>query len=186
MFKYVNYTTYEDEYTTHEFTEINEKCKVHRFDVPYVSVECETEEDFTELMATQHPNIEATEISMDEFSDMVQHSDQVQRMYNRANELYTSKMNPANIRYPASERETWPQQVAEAETYLDTGVAGEMITALAAANGMSIDAYANGVIANKAEYDSKATQAMSDKTEFLKELKAEVGIFGDTLASWAN
>lgn len=80
MFKYVAYTKVTDEFTTHEFREMNEKCKVNRFDVPYVSVEFENAADFTELMANQNPLIQATEITQQEFDIAVYNSAQMQRV----------------------------------------------------------------------------------------------------------
>ncbi len=188
MFKYVSYTPFTDAHTTHIFNELNDKCKVNRFDVPYVSVEYTDESDFTELMASQIPEIGATEITSAEFNDLIQHSDQVQRMYNRANEKYFNLMHPVNIKFPAVERETWVTQIEESNEYIANGTEGTMITALAAAAGVSIDVYANAILANKAEYDQFAADGAVDKEAFLTGLKESVGIFREAgaVGSWVT
>ncbi|MFA7029992.1 MAG: hypothetical protein WC179_06965 [Candidatus Cloacimonadaceae bacterium] len=80
MFKYIAYTKVIDEFTTHQFIEIDDRCQVNRFDVPYVSVEYENESDFVELMAYQPVVINATEITKEEFDVAVYNSAQMQRV----------------------------------------------------------------------------------------------------------
>ena len=177
MFKYISYTPVEDEYTTHEFNELNDKCKVHRFDVPYVSVEYEKEEDFTALMAAQLPAIEATEITKIEFEDLVQHSDQVKRMYEVVNATYSKELSPISVKYSEEERATWPSQTAEAYAVKDgTATYTPYLTALAEDDGITLEAAADRILGNKNEFDTYSSQCLTRKWNALKILKEEVGL----------
>ena len=177
MFKYVRYTPFTDQYTTHEFNEKNDKCKVHRFDVPYVSVECDNEADFNALMAYQNPIINATEIDKAQFTDLVQHSDQVKRMYNVVNEQYSSELAPYSVRYSEEESMTWAAQVAEANAVL-TGTAAETpyLTALATDRTVTLEQAAHNVLENKTAYDTYSAKALTRKWNSLAALKREVGL----------
>lgn len=177
MFKYVTYTPMTDQYTTHEFNELNDKCKVHRFDVPYVSVECENEEDFAELMAAQFPAIQPTEVTKDAFFDMVQYSDQYLRMLDMANEQYKKEMEHIASKYTEEERSTWPSQVEEARKVKDgTTEPTPYISALSKSNGSTLDEAADIVLGNKKAYDDYAAAALSRKWDALDALKEKVGL----------
>lgn len=188
MFKYVQYTPFTDAYTTHIFNEKDDTCVINRFDVPVVSVECETERDFTGLMVYQSSDINAVEITLGEFNEMVKNSDQVQRMYNVANGKYFNSMHPVNTKHSATERETWVTQVAESNKYFEDGTVGTMIGALAAALDTSVSRYASYILANKAEYDQFASDGAIAKESLLSSLKEEVGIFpeDDVMTSWVT
>ena len=177
MFKYVRYTPMTDEHTTHVFNEKDDKCKVHRFDVPHVSVECQKEEDFTELMAYQNPLITAVEIDKIEFEDLVQHSDQVKRMYAVVNEQYSRELQPISAKYSKEERETWPSQTAEANAVKDgTATDTPYLSALAHDEGITLEQAADRILANKAEYDQHSSESLTRKWNTLTELKEEVGL----------
>jgi hypothetical protein len=177
MFKYVKFTPFTDEYTTHEFIEWDEKCKVHRFDVPYVSVECATEADFTELMGKQTPSIEALEITQAEFVDMVQHSVQVKRMYDVANEKYVNECAAITAKYTQEEISTWGVQVDEAEAVkAGTATATPFLSALAADEGITLVQAADKILALRDANASYTANALTNKWNTLKALKAEVGL----------
>ena len=177
MFKYAKFTPMTDAYTTHGFNEIDDKCKVHRFDVPYVSVEYSNEVDFTELMAAQNHIIEAIEISKIEFDGLVQHSDQVNRMYDVVNAQYTKDLKTISEKYSQEERDTWSSQIAEANAIKD-GIATDTpyMTALATDEGITLVQAAGIVLANKNAYDNYSAGALTRKWESLGLLKGEVGL----------
>ena len=177
MFKYVSYTPMTDAYTTHIFNEKNDKCKIHRFDVPYVSVEYGEEDDFTELMAFQKEFINATEIAYEQFSDLVEHSAQVRRMYDVANEQYKNDMRPMTSKYSSEEISSWLAQTAEAKAVLE-GTAAETpyLDAIVSDTEMTHMEAAQKVIADKSEYDTFDAAAISAKRIKLNELKKEIGL----------
>ena len=177
MFKYVRYTPFTDEYTTHEFTEVDDKCKVHRFDVPFVSVECSTEDDFASLMSSQNPSIEAVEITKEEFYDMVQNSDQIKRIYEIANAQFAKEMQIISEKYSQEERDTWPVQTEEAKAVkagLQTST--PFLDALSKEDGLTLDEAADKVLAKKTEYSEYSSACMARKWETIRKLKAEVGL----------
>ena len=177
MFKYISYTPFTDEYTTHEFNELNDKCKVHRFDVPYVSVEYEKEADFTALMKAQNKNISAVEITREAFFDMVQYSDQYKRMRDVANEQYQKEMKGISEKYTAEERDTWSSQVAEAKKVKEgTSDATPYVSALSVSDGITLNEAADIILGNKTTYDDYAAGALSRKWDTFNELTAEVGL----------
>ncbi len=177
MFKYVSYTPFTDQYTTHIFNEKDDKCRVHRFDVPYVSVECESEEAFAELMAYQISDINAAEITYEQFEDLVKHSDQVLRMYDVANEQYISDMKPMNEKYSQEEISSWPAHVSEANAILNgTAADTPYIDAIANDTGLTREEAAQKVLDDKSEYDTIDAAAISNKRAKLNELKKEVGL----------
>lgn len=178
MFKYVRFTPMTDEHTTHAFNEIDDRCKVHRFDVPYVSVEYKNEADFTELVAAQNSIIEAIEITQAELYDIVQHSDQVKRMYNVANEHYQKLMMPITSIYTQEERDTWMSQYDQSLEYMDTKdeSIAPMIVTLAAGDGLTTEEYASLILTRKSEFDAYSASALSEKRIMLYALKAEVGL----------
>ncbi|MDD5406021.1 MAG: hypothetical protein PHE73_03645 [Sulfurovaceae bacterium] len=176
MFKYVTYTPATDQYTTHSFAESNDKCKVHRFDVPLVSVECENESDFNELMASQNPIIQAIEITKEEFASAVSDSAQVQRMYDRANELLKNLMKPISNKYCKEERDTWDSQKEEANAILAGATNTTILGTLATAEGATIQEFAQAVVSNRANFEALSANALVQKRAFLAELKAEVGL----------
>jgi len=177
MFKYVRYTPMTDPYTTHEFNELNDKCKVHRFDVPYVSVEYEKEEDFNELMDSQLPAIEALEITKIEFEELVQHSDQVKRMYDVANAQYSKEMEVISSKYSQAERDTWHSQVEEAEKVKEgLSIDTPYLSALAKDEGITLSQAADRILNNKTAYDAYAAECLTRKWNTLAELKEKVGL----------
>ena len=177
MFKYVKYVPFTDEFTTHEFLGKNEKCKIHRFDVPYVAVECESEADFIELIAYQNVSIEATEVTHAEFADMVQLSAQVKRMYDVANAQYAKECESIKAKYTQEEIDTWPVQIAEAESVkAGTAVLAPYLDALAADEGITLDAAADKILSLRDENAAKTAAALGRKWQKLKELKTEVGL----------
>ncbi|MDM5264670.1 hypothetical protein PF327_10735 [Sulfurovum sp. XTW-4] len=177
MFKYVRYTPMTDEFTTHTFNELNENCKIHRFDVPYVSVECSTDADFAALMASQNPIIEAIEITQAEFSDMVQHSIQVKRMYDIANEQYTKECAVITSKYTHDEISTWSVQVAEAEAVkAGTAISTPFLDALATDESITITAAADKILLLRDQNAVYTAGCLARKWSTLKALKAEVGL----------
>jgi len=177
MFKYVRYIPITDENTTHVFNELNEKCKVNRFDVPCVSVEYENEADFSEIMEYQGDSIEAVEITKEEFSELVQDSDQVKRMYDVANEQYQNETKPISRKYSQEERDTWPSQVAEANAVkMGNTSATPYLTALANDGNITIEASAEMVLAKKEQNDIYASSCLARKWATLASLKKEVGL----------
>jgi len=177
MFKYVSYTPMTDAYTTHEFNEKDDKCKVHRFDVPYVSAECESEEDFLDLMAYQNPLIEAVEITKVEFEDLVKHSDQVSRMYDVANEQYRKDLEPVTKKYSQEEMNSWPVQSIEANAIISGEEADTpYLDALALDEDITVEEAAAKVLLNKSEYDNADAVAQTSKRKTLSELKMKVGM----------
>ena len=177
MFKYVSYTPMTDAYTTHEFNENDDKCKVHRFDVPYVSIECESEEDFVELMAYQKPFIGAVEITKEEFTELVQYSDQVKRMYDVVNGEYEKDLRPVSVKYSKEERDTWPSQIAEANTVKEgTATDTPYLSALALDESITLEQAADRVLGNKVDYDAHSSQSLTKKWNALAVLKSEVGL----------
>lgn len=176
MFKYVAYTKVTDEFTTHEFREQNEKCKVNRFDVPFVSVEFENAADFTELMANQNPLIEAVEITKEEFAIAVSNSVQALRMYEVANELFKQLMKPISDKYSKEERDTWQNQIEEARAILGGATQTTILGTLAASEGSTIQDFAQAILDKKADYEALSANALAQKRAKLAELKAEVGL----------
>ena len=177
MFKYVSFTPFTDEYTTHVFNEKDDKCKVHRFDVPYVSVEYTNKSDFTELMGCQNQDIGAIEITKEEFVDLVQHSDQVQRMYDVSNVQYSGEMKIISEKYSQEERDTWPSQTAEATAVKEgTTTVTPYLSALAADENITIEQAADRILNNKTAYDSHASDCLTRKWATLTTLKSEVGL----------
>lgn len=177
MFKYVKFTPFTDEYTTHEFIEWNEKCKVHRFDVPYVAVECGTEADFTELMGKQSPLIEALEVTKEVFYDFVQHSVQVKRMYDVANDQYKKECGVITEKYTQEEIGTWSVQVSEAEAVkAGTAVPTPFLDALSADEGITLSQAADKILGLRDANAAYTANALTNKWNTLKALKAEVGL----------
>jgi len=177
MFKYIKYTPMTDDYTTHIFNEVNDKCKVHRFDVPYVSVEYTDEADFTALMAAQNIIISATEITKIEFSDMVQLSDQVKRIYETANNQFSIDMKVISEKYMQEERDTWSIQIEEANAVkAGTAVSTPFLSALSIDEGISIDEAANKILAIKSDYSIYSSECLKRKWNTVTALKTEVGI----------
>ena len=177
MFKYVSYTPMTDAYTTHIFNEKDDKCKVHRFDVPYVSIECDNEADFNALMAYQNPIINATEIDKTQFTDLVQHSDQVKRMYDVANEQYAKDMKAVNNLYTQDEIDSWAMQVAEAKAVKDgSKEVTPFLTAFSSDRGISLSNAADEVLAKSKEYSNFSASKLKLKRATVKKLKAVVGM----------
>jgi len=177
VFKYVSFTPITDEYTTHIFNEKNDKCTVHRFDVPYVSVSFEDESDFTELMAYQNPDIGASEITKEAFESLVLHSDQVNRMYAVVNDQYSKDLLVVSNKYCQEERDTWPAQTEEAHAVKDgTATETPYLTSLSEVEGISLEQAADKVLGNKAEYDEHSSAALTKKRDALSALKSEVGL----------
>lgn len=177
MFKYVKYVPFTDEHTTHEFLEKDERCTLHRFDVPYVSIECDSEEGFMELMAYQNASIEATEITQAEFADMVQHSTQVKRMYDVANEQYVKECAAIKSKYTQEEIDTWNIQIAEAEAVKKKLTAPTpFLDALAEDESITLDAAADKILYLRDQNATYTAAALARKWQKLKELKAEVGL----------
>lgn len=177
MFRYVKFTPFTDEYTTHEFIDLDEKCRVHRFDVPYVSVECATEADFIELMSKQSPLIEALEINKEVFYDFVQHSAQVKRMYDVANDQYVNECKAITSKYTAEEIATWPEQVEQARSVKAGQTVGvPHISALAADDGITLVQAADKILALRDFNVDYTANALTHKWVKLKALKAEVGL----------
>ena len=177
MFKYVKFTPFTDEYTTHEFIDWDEKCRVHRFDVPYVAVEYDVEADFTELMTKQSPLIEALEVNKEVFYDFVQHSAQVKRMYDVANEQYKKECAVLTVKYTQEEINTWGVQVAEAEAVkVGQAVATPFLDALVADEGILLSAAADKILGLRDAYAVYTANALTNKWNTLKTLKAEVGL----------
>jgi len=177
MFKYVSYTPMTDDYTTHVFNELNDKCKVNRFDVPYVSVEYTDDKDFSDLMLHQNTAIGAVEITKEEFEDLVKHSDQVTRMYAVVNEQYISDLSAISAKYSQEERDTWPAQTVEANAVKEgTEVETPYLTALSEDENITLEQAADSVLSNKAEYDQYSSESLTRKREQLAVLKSEVGL----------
>ncbi|DAB40296.1 MAG TPA: hypothetical protein CFH81_08865 [Sulfurovum sp. UBA12169] len=177
MFKYVRYVPFADEFTTHEFLEKNEKCKIHRFDVPYVSVECGTEADFAALIVYQNPLIEATEILKEEFAEAVRESLQVKRMYDIANEQFVKECVVISEKYTQEEVSTWGIQVAEAEAIkANTAVATPFLDALAQEDNITIEQAADKILSLRDQQSAYTAAALARKWQVLAELKAEVGL----------
>ena len=177
MFKYIAYTPFTDDYTTHIFNELNDKCTIHRFDVPFVSVEFNDIEDFNALMAYQNTLINASEVDYDTFAGVVKDTAQYYRMKEIANDQYTLDMSPISQKYTPEERDTWPSQAAEANAVKE-GSATETpyLTALAESDGTTVQEAADKILANKREYDEYAASALSRKWVTFDDLKNEVGL----------
>lgn len=177
MFKYVRFTPFTDEYTMHEFMSFNEKCKVYRFDMPFVSVSCESEADFLELMGYQNALIEAMEITQAEFADMVQHSVQVKRMYDIVNDQYVKECGIITAKYTQEEISTWGTQVAEAEAIKAGSTAPTpFLSALALDEGSTLLQVADKILGLKDANAAYTANALANKWAKLKSLKAEVGL----------
>lgn len=177
MFKYAKYTPATDEYTTHIFNEKNEKCTINYFSVPFVSIECENEGDFAELMAYQNVIVKAVEITKEEFNDAVQYSNQVRRMYTVANNQFIKDMEPIFMKYSNEEVATWGSQVDEAKK-IKNGNKEEspFMDALVANEGIDHDKAADKILKNKTSYDTFASSCLVQKWETLAKLKGEVGL----------
>ncbi|MFA6692027.1 MAG: hypothetical protein WCR98_08625 [Saccharofermentanales bacterium] len=177
MFKYAKYTPITDEYTTHIFLDAGEDTKINRFDVPYVSIECNTQADFDSLMSIQSTVINATEITQAEFAEAVKESAQVKRMYDVANEQYVKECESIKSKYTQEEIDTWPVQMAEAEAVkAGTATLTPYLDALAADDGITLTAAADKILSLRDENAAKTTAALGRKWQKLKELKAEVGL----------
>lgn len=177
MFKYIKYTPMTDDHTTHIFNEINDKCKVHRFDVPYVSVEYTDKADFAALVATQLPAIEAVEITKVEFADIVQYSDQIKRIYSVANEQFASDMKAISEKYTQEERDTWSIQVEEANAVkAGVTISTPFLSSLAADESITLMEAADKVLSIKSEYALFSSQCLARKWVKVSELKSEVGV----------
>lgn len=178
MFKYIKYTPITDEYTTHSFNDVNDKCKLHRFDMPYVSVEYVIESDFGELMAAQSTNIQAIEITKVEFEAAVKDSAQVKRMYSVANEYYKELMQPITSIYTEEERATWMSQFNQSTDFMvaRNELVAPLIVALAIGDGVTTEQYATLILRKKSEFDAYSAQALALKRGKLYELMAEVGL----------
>lgn len=178
MFKYVRYTPVADEYTTHIFNEMSDKCKLHRFSIPYVSIECENEDDFSELMQSQESKISTEEITKEMFAEAVLHSEQVLRMYDVANYIYVDMMKPITSIYTQEERDTWMSQFNESKLFKETGDEAEapMVVSLANVDGVTADEYATLILEKKVEFDQYSAYCLGIKREKLTSLKAEVGL----------
>lgn len=176
MFKYIKHTTVTDEYTTHSFNELNDKCKLYRFDVPFVSVQYELESDFTELMLSQNANIKAVEITKLEFEEGVKNSAQVTHVYNVANEQFISDMASISTKYTQEEISTWATQVEDARNYLSNATASPLLSALALEDKITLTEAANLLIAKRTDYSGLSAWALGRKWDKVRELKLEVGL----------
>lgn len=177
MFKYVRYTPFTDEFTTHEFLEMNEKCKIHRFDVDIVSIEYDSEEDFNELLTDQIPEINATEITKEEFAEAIKESLQVKRMYDIANEQFVKECALISNKYTQEEVSTWGIQVSEAEAIkANTSVATPFLDALAQEDNITIEQAADKILSLRDQQSAYTAGALARKWQRLAELKAEVGL----------
>ena len=177
MFKYVRYVPFADEFTTHQFNESNDKCKIHRFDVDYVSVECESEADFIELLAYQNPAINAMEIIKEEFAGSVKNSAQVKRMYDIANEQFVKECALISNKYTQEEVSTWGIQVSEAEAIkANAAVATPFLDALAQEDNITIEQAADKILSLRDQQSAYTAAALARKWQRLTELKAEVGL----------
>lgn len=177
MFKYVRYTPFTDEFTTYQFNNINDKCTLHSFDVPFISVEYTDGMDYTELLTAQNPLINAVEITKDEFEAAVRDSSQVHRMYDIANEQYRQECSVLTAKYTPEEISTWAVQVAEAEAIkLGQIVATPFLSALAVDDGITIAQAADKILMLRDANANYTAGALSNKWTRLKALKAEVGL----------
>jgi hypothetical protein len=177
MFKYVKYIPVTDAHTTHVFNELNEKCKVHRFDVPCVSIEYTDEKDFTELMASQNKDIVAVELQKAEFIALVKHSDQVKRMYDVANDDFKREMKLLLGKYTQEEINTWSTQVEEA-MQIKNGLPGEtpFLLSLSGEENITVSEAAEKILMSKKAYATHSADCLKRKRNTVKKLKAEVGI----------
>ena len=177
MFKYVRYTPFTDEFTTHRVNELNAKCRIHRFDVDAVSIECESESDFAELLAYQNTAIKAIEISKEEFAEATRESLQVKRMHDIANEQFIKECATISEKYTQEEMSTWGIQVAEAEAIkANTAVATPFLDALAQKDNLTIDQAADKILSLRDQQSAYTAAALARKWQRLTELKAEVGL----------
>ncbi len=76
--------------------------------------------------------------------------------------------------YCAEERETWPQQQAEAEAYQATGDSGQcpLLSQFASARGISIDLLAAGILENVASFKESGGQVMGQMYALLDQVNA--------------
>lgn len=177
MFKYARYIRVVDEFTTHEFTELNEKCKVNKFDVPYVSVECANESDFLELLENQNPIIAAVEILKEEFAVGVENSAQVKRIYDRANEHFAMDMHSISAKYTKEECDSWAAQVSEAEAYLaGTQINTPFLDALCLEDSIAPQEAAQKILEKKNTYAITTADALKRKWSTITSLKSEIGL----------
>ena len=154
MFKYVAYTPAQDEFTRYEFIDLDDRATVHKFSVPFVSVEYDDEQAFTDLMAHQPPQISAVEITQAEFAVEVGQSAQVLRVRKRSEELLDGIVLPLSEEYPDVEQKTWPFQLEEARAYQASGNEADapMLTIMSAAESDTVANFAAAVIAKNDAY----------------------------------
>ncbi|WP_416768530.1 hypothetical protein ACM66T_10265 [Sulfurimonas sp. ST-25] len=178
MFKYVAYTTAEDEFTRYEFIELDDRTNVHRFSVPVVSVEYADEQAFADLIAHQPVQIGVVEITAEEFAAQVEVSAQVKRIRNMGADLMARELEPLSVRYPQEERDTWPSQLEEARAYQASGLDADApnLKKLADAEGDTVESFALAVLAKKAAFDDMWSTALSHKRIFVRDALAAVGV----------
>lgn len=96
MFKYVKFEKVETELTVLEFKSTTDEVKVNRFDVDVVSLEADDTDAIDALISAQAQEISCTEITHDEFKELVADTAQLQRIREVVKEKIAQKYDIAD------------------------------------------------------------------------------------------
>jgi len=179
MFKYVKFKRVKTDNTVLEFQQRDDKVKVHFFDVDAVSLEAENEQDIDELISIQEEAIEVKEITKEEFKTLVAKSSQIRRVNERVNQTYKHSLKAITQKYSEEERETWSNwQLPEAEKFSYTKDENDApsLKILADDERVSLEDYANAVLAKARDYKTLSASALANKRMLKRELLSEIGL----------
>jgi hypothetical protein len=177
MFKYLRFTPVPLAYTTLTFLGGDENVKVNYFDKPFVSIEAENEADINALIVSQPNEIGCTEITKEEFVQLVKTTKQYKRIIERGNEKLEQLTEDIVKKYPVKERETWHIQLGEALKYIETQNEADapFLKILADNENDTVAAFANAVINNNNAFIALSASALSQKRLLEQELLKELG-----------
>ena len=178
MLKFLMFAVVATELTKFGFVGEIEGIKVHRFSEDIVALEGDDEAKIDELIAMQPFEIQATEVTQDEFNAIAKTSLQYARVKERVEEQYNQDVAEITKMYPLHERETWNIQLTQANKYLATSneYDAPFLKVLAVAEGGTVRDFADAVIAKSEAYELFMAQKLAIKRAYEKELLAEIGI----------
>lgn len=178
MFKYIKFTKVSDAFTTHTFRVGDEPVRAYGFDADVVALESEDVVNIDAVIASQNDLINCTEISYDEFKDVVRTTAQYARVKHRVEEKYNADVAVLTSLYPLHERETWATQLEQAKKFLITSADTDapFLKTLADAEGGTVADFAQAVIVKSEAYQAFMAQALATKRAYEKELMSEIGL----------
>lgn len=178
MFKYIKFTKVQTEYTVLKFREGDEAVKVNYFDKDIVSLEADNESDIDLLIISQDSSINCTEITKDEFKNIVIGTRQFKRIKEHVDARYSKEVEVLASQYPALERETWSTQLSQAKMFIASGTETDapFLKILASAEEDTVANFANAVIAKAEQYEAFMAHTLADKRAFEKDLLMGIGL----------